>query len=81
MLLWLLAILGALVAAMAFAKARRVALKLEQLTQLYWELRYEHTRLRARVGRLDPESSPVEDPGPQASATPAAFVPLSSLKR
>ena len=37
------------------AKARRLAKRLERLTESYWELRYEHGQLRARVNRLDPE--------------------------
>ena len=71
----------ALVAALAaLAKARRLAARLERLTESYWELRYEHGQLRARVNRLDP------DPAAAASeaSTPAGathFVPLSSLKR
>jgi hypothetical protein len=77
---WLLTGAAVLAAAAAFAKARRLARRLERLTESYWELRYEHGQLRARVNRLDPEppSGPAE-PAPPAGAT--AFVPLSSLKR
>ena len=77
---WLLTGAAVLAAAAAFAKARRLARRLERLTESYWELRYEHGQLRARMNRLDPEptSGPAEAP-PRAGAT--AFVPLSSLKR
>ena len=46
-----------LVALAAFAKARRLATRLERLTESYWELRYEHGQLRARVNRLDPDQA------------------------
>jgi hypothetical protein len=63
----------------AFASIRRLRRRLEQLQQSYWDLRYEHGRLKAQVKRLDPEA-PAEtpEPGPAASTT---FIPLSSLKR
>jgi hypothetical protein len=77
--LWLLTGAAVLVAGAAFAKARRLAKRLERLTESYWELRYEHGQLRARVNRLDPEASAAAaDAAPQAGTT---FVPLSSLKR
>ena len=77
---WLLTGAALLVAAAAFAKARRLARRLERLTESYWELRYEHGQLRARVNRLDPDPSA---PGAEPAAAPGvtAFVPLSSLKR
>jgi hypothetical protein len=63
----------------ALLKARRLARRLERLTESYWELRYEHGQLRARVARLDPEqAAAVADP---RTAGATAFVPLSSLKR
>ncbi len=78
---WLVAGVAVLAALAALAKARRLAKRLERLTESYWELRYEHGQLRARVNRLDPEpSTPGAEPAPQAGAT-TAFVPLSSLKR
>ena len=79
-LLWLLTGAAVLVALASFAKARRLAKRLERLTESYWELRYEHGQLRARVNRLDPEQQPTAVPeAPRAGTT--AFVPLSSLKR
>ena len=78
--LWLIAGAAVVVAAAALMKARKLAKRLERLAESYWELRYEHGQLRARVNRLDPEPSggaaqPAERPGV------TAFVPLSSLKR
>ena len=76
---WLLTGAAIVMAVAAFAKARRLARRLERLTESYWELRYEHGQLRARLNRLDPEPSA----GPEPAAAPGvtAFVPLSSLKR
>jgi hypothetical protein len=78
---WLLTTLAVLIAALALARARRVTKRLERLTESYWELRYDHGQLRARVARLDPEApvTPTGDALPQSGAT--QFVPLSSLKR
>jgi hypothetical protein len=77
---WSLIGAAVLVAVAALVKARRLAKRLDRLTESYWQLRYEHGQLRARLNRVDPEQ-----PGP-ASETPrtagtTAFVPLSSLKR
>ena len=81
-LLWLLTV-GALVAGVAaWAKARRLARRLERLTESYWELRYEHGQLRSRLNRLDPDEPAGKPAAPAAtSGGTTAFVPLSSLKR
>jgi hypothetical protein len=76
---WLLAGAAVIVALLAWAKARRLAKRLERLTESYWELRYEHGQLRARVNRLDPDAIAAADSAP-AGAPPTNFVPLSSLK-
>jgi hypothetical protein len=77
-LLWLLTGVALVLAAVAFLVARRQSKRLERLTESYWELRYEHGQLRARVNRLDPEQQQIADaPDPPA----ANFIPLSSLKR
>ena len=80
MVLWGIAGLALLIAIAALASARRSGRKLEALTQSYWELRYDFTRLRSQVARLDPEQVPAPPPEP---APPAAvtFVPLASMKK
>ena len=82
MALWITTILGVLIGLVACAWARRVSRKLEALTQSYWELRYDYTRLRSQVARLDPER---QDPEPLADPAPApasvSFVPLSSIRK
>ena len=80
MVLWGIAGIALLVAVVALALARRVARKLEALTQSYWELRYDYTRIRSQVSRLDPgEQDAQEPPAPAPSAV--TFVPLSSMKK
>jgi hypothetical protein len=80
MLLWILAAVALLAAAAAWHRAGRLARKLEALNQSYWELRYDFTRLRSQVARLDPESEPVESPA-QQETPPLAFVSLSSIRK
>jgi hypothetical protein len=76
-LLWLLAGAALILAAAALLVVRRQSKRLERLTESYWELRYEHGQLRARVHRLDPEAQGTAAP----AVPPANFIPLSSLKR
>jgi hypothetical protein len=78
--LWVLSFVAVAVGVASFVKARRVARRLERLTESYWELRYEHGQLRARLNRLDPEQAPRPE-APQQPTGTTAFVPLSSLKR
>jgi hypothetical protein len=74
----LLAGVALLIALWALTKARRAARRLDQLQQSYWDLRYEHGRLRAQVKRLDPDEV---EPAPPAADPATTFIPLSSLKR
>jgi hypothetical protein len=80
MLLWGTAVVALLLAAAAWMRAARLARKLEALNQSYWELRYDFTRLRSQVARLDPESEPAE-PAPAMPRDTVAFVPLNSMKK
>ena len=74
----LLAGVALLIALWALAKARRASRRLDQLQQSYWDLRYEHGRLRAQVKQLDPDQADAAPPAPDPATT---FIPLSSLKR
>lgn len=69
-----------LVAGASLWAVRRLARKLEALNQSYWELRYDYTRLRSHLARLDPEQAdpPQPEPSPPAAVT---FVPLSSMRK
>ena len=81
-LAWVVAGTGLLVALVALALARRVSRRLDALNQAYWDLRYDYTRLRSRVSRLDPEEAPASDPdvAPPVPDT-VSFVPLSSIRK
>ena len=86
MVLWALAVLALLVALLAVMHARRLARRLDALTQSYWELRYDYTRLRSQVARLDPEQAGKAETAAASLEAPQAapsvsFVPLSSIKR
>ena len=85
--LWFVAIAALAAAVLAWRKARNTARRLEQLSQMYWELKYQHGELRVQLQRLTspgaqaapPSDSPAADVG---AARPAdGFIPLSSLKR
>jgi hypothetical protein len=80
--LWIVAGLALIVAVIALASARRLGRRLDTLNQSYWELRYDYTRLRSQVSRLDPEQAEEEQPAAPAPAAPSvSFVPLSSMKK
>jgi hypothetical protein len=80
--LWILAGLALIVALVALATARRTARRLDALTQSYWELRYDYTRLRSQVSRLDPEQAePAADEAPAAAPATVSFVPLASMRK
>jgi hypothetical protein len=82
MLAWLVAGVAVILAWAAWTRAGRVSRKLEALNQSYWELRYDFTRLRSQVARLDPAVPDEEEraPAPSAAQT-VAFVPLSSIRK
>jgi hypothetical protein len=77
-LLWFVTGASLVVALIALVQARRTSRRLEQLTQSYWELKYQYGELRAQLQQPTGASAP-------EPATPTqgrdSFVPLSSLKR
>ena len=86
-LLWFIAAASLVLALVAWRQARRTAKRLAQISEMYWELKYQQGELRVRMQRLTGEA-PAPSPQAQAEAqVPApglpgeAFVPLSSLKR
>ena len=77
--IWVVAGLSLLVAVVALSFARRLSRRLDSLSQSYWELRYDYTRLRSQVARLDPEQA--EEPAAPEPAPSVSFVPLASMKK
>jgi hypothetical protein len=78
--LWVIAGVSLLLAMAALSWARRLSRKLDVLTQSYWELRYDYTRLRSQVARLDPDQ-PDEAATPPPPAESVTFVPLSAIRK
>ena len=69
--MWIVAVLALVVAIAALMQARRTARQLAQITEMYWQLKFDHGELKAKV---DP-------PSPAAPEPRATFVPLTQLKR
>jgi drug/metabolite transporter (DMT)-like permease len=77
MWLWSVAGIGAVAGLAALWSVRRARRRLAELSQAYWELRYDYTRLRSQVAQFDPDKR--GRPETADAAAPASFVPLSSL--
>ncbi len=79
-MLWVVAGTSLLLALLAWNRARRLGRRLEQLTQMYWELKYQHGELRVQVQRLSGEG-PASDTGVPPPPPADSFIPLASLKK
>ena len=79
----MVAVVGVLVVACAaWARAGADRAQARALNQSYWELRYDFTRLRSQVARLDPESEQaIAEASPAQPTGQVAFVSLSSMKK
>jgi hypothetical protein len=69
--LWIVAASALMIALASWLQARRTARQLADLTQMYWQLKFDHGELKAKV---DPAQ-------PRAAAPQQTFVPLSSIKK
>ena len=80
---WFIAGASLAIALVAWSQARRTAKRLAQLSELYWELKYQQGELRVRLQRLEGEPPASQSqPSQAAAAQPGeSFVPLTSLKR
>jgi hypothetical protein len=81
MVLWAVAVIAVLLALASWMRAGRLSRKLEALSQSYWELRYDFTRLRSQVARLDPEAEPTDSAPAASGGETMGFISLSSLKK
>ncbi len=81
--LWIVTTASLIAAVVSWSRARRIAKQLEQLSQMYWELKYEQGELRVRMDRQSGQAAgPAEPQTPVPTARPTEmFVPLASLKR
>jgi hypothetical protein len=69
--LWMVALAALLIGLAAWVHARRTARQLAQVTEMYWQLKFDHGELKAKV---DPAA-------PAAPAPTQTFIPLSSMKK
>ena len=74
---WFVTGASLVVALVALGQARRTARRLEQLSQMYWELKYQNGELRAQLQQLTGEPTPQPTPMPAARrrATPSSRSP------
>ena len=70
-----------MVALVAWGQARRTTRRLAQLSEMYWELKYQQGELRVGMRRLSGEVAPPPTATPAPELPGEAFVPLNSLKR
>ena len=79
---WVVAVAALVVAVLAWARTRRLAQRLDQLLQMYWELKYQQGELRVLLQRLSGDAPPASQPPLEPAARPPDwFIPLKSLKR
>jgi hypothetical protein len=76
--LWIVAATSIVLALAALATARRLSRRVAQLHELYWQLKYDHGELKARVKAMAPTA---EEEAASAPPVQQSFVPLSSLKK
>ena len=67
----IVAMVALALAVVAYVISRRTARQLAQVTEMYWQLKFDHGELKAKV-------DPTAPPPPKAQQT---FVPLTQLKR
>ena len=67
----IVAMVALLVAVVAYAQSRRTARQLAQMTEMYWQLKFDHGELKAKVDAA----------APVATKPKETFVPLTQLKR
>jgi hypothetical protein len=68
-----IAVVSLVLAFAALSWARRLSKKLDALSQSYWELRYDYTRLRSQVARLDPDQPDGAPPAPSPPESVSLF--------
>jgi hypothetical protein len=78
--LWVVTGVALALAVAAWIAARRAAARLTQLSEMHWELKYQHLELRKQVDRI-PGTEPPTLATPAPAPPKESFVPLTSLRR
>jgi hypothetical protein len=85
MIAWVVAVTALVAAFVAWRQARRTAARLEHVSHMCWELRYQIAEIRAQLppapGDTPPPRLPAASERGHESPPVQAFVPLASLKR
>jgi hypothetical protein len=81
-LLWILTGVALVTAILAWRAARQTARRLDQLSQMFWALKYQYGELRGQLqqGTAPPARADAPPASPEPRPTDS-FVPLSSLRR
>lgn len=74
--LWVVTLAAMAAAVAAWVVGRRAARKAAQLSDMYWQLRFDHGELKTRVDALAPQAGVPPRPAPGTQ-----FVSLSDVKR
>ncbi len=73
---WIVSAAALVMAGAGWAAARRASRDARQVTEMYWQLKFDHGELKTRVDAIAPR------PGAEPRTAPGTqFVPLGSVKR
>jgi hypothetical protein len=82
--LWILTSVALVTAILAWRAARKTARRLEQVSEMFWALKYQHGELRGQLQQISSPRTDAQADGPAAAPEPRptdSFVPLASLRR
>ena len=73
---WIVSAVALVMAGAGWTAASRASRAARQVTEMYWQLKYDHGELKTRVDAIAPR------PGAEPRTAPGTqFVPLTSVKR
>ena len=73
---WIVSAVALVMAGAGWAAAARASREARQVTEMYWQLKFDHGELKGRVDAIAPR------PGAEPRTAPGTqFVPLTSVKR
>ena len=73
---WIVSAVALVMGGAGWAAAKRAQREARHVTEMYWQLKYDHGELKTRVDAIAPR------PGAEPPTAPGThFVPLTSVKR